>query len=139
MKSGRNDHPWAHADSFLLHPGQVQSLPVHRGWQVQVESGLFWLTLDQAAGDVLLAPGRVHVLPASGLLVMEVLSAEPGKLMLARSPQLARSGNLMQHLQSIWQSLSALSLFAKGHSSHADARFSGQNAGFYFPAPHDLP
>lgn len=139
--------PESVSESLSLQPGQVRSLPVRRGWQVRAESGLFWLTLDHAAGDILLAAGTTCTLPADGLLVMEMLAPQAGQLVLLRQVRPAGlgngAGNLMQPLrsmwQSVWQSLSALSFFAKGHFSHADARFSRQNTGLYFPAHHDLP
>lgn len=87
--------------SLLLQPNRPLRLDAARHAQLCIESGIVWITVNGAAGDLFLAAGESYRVPCAGRVVVEAVRG-------AARVNLARRGQLsMTALVKRWRGLLA--------------------------------
>ena len=81
-----------------LQAGQHLHFPGLRGWSLRAWSGALWITVDGQAGDIVLAPGEIHVFEEDGAVLVGALDASTLLLRRRPEPQVARPPSFASRL-----------------------------------------
>lgn len=83
-----------------LQAGQHLRFPGLRGWSLRAWTGALWITVDGQAGDIVLAPGQMHVFEEDGAVLVGALDASTLLLRRRREAQVARPPSRTSRLAS---------------------------------------